>query len=241
MWCASAIPVPSLNWLFRYPQSSRSIYVLWTLIFHLWHILEMVLIIYQLSLTLFRVFGFSFFFLFLTYAVAFSFQEGGRHFPASSGRATARMRSGGGPRAPGWGPTGSPASGAEAPLAALWAVAPTHAAVLGRYPGPSPPSCWSTAPARWRVPDTRRRGASLTSQPWARLPAPQGDRTEIPLRPLAAAASSARGCALRKAALASGTRSQSAICPCNLDPQLPVPCKARLAIRAAPRARHICL
>lgn len=99
-----------------------------------------------------------------------------------------------------------------------------HPAARGPQPAGEFPTHSRAAP---RLPRSLGRGRPL-----------QGGRAETPLRPLAAAASSARECALRQAARASGTRRQAAACPCNLDPELPVPCKAN---RAASRARHICL
>lgn len=113
---------------------------------------------------------------------------------------------------------------AEARFALLWAVALTYAHGCGTRATYQPGSpARRAASARRRAPDSRRRGAPLTSKPGARPDAPHGGRAETPLRPLAAAASIARECALRKAACASGTRDRAAVSSpapahCSLPP-----------------------
>lgn len=101
----------------------------------------------------------------------------------------------------GGGPTGNPAPGAEASVAALWAAAPTLAAVVGPHPGPArpdiPPASPGHPPARRgtapRLPRNPELGCPLRSvvalrprcalwRPWraargdahcAKLPAPR--------------------------------------------------------------------
>lgn len=137
-------------------------------------------------------------------------------------RARARGRDGQGPRM--WPHRKPRPCRAEVRFALQWAVAVTYAHDCGSRATSQPGSpARRAASARRRAPDSRRRGAPLTSKPGVRPDAPHGGRAETPLRPLAAAASIARECALRKPACASGTRDRAAVsrpapAPCSLPP-----------------------
>lgn len=137
-------------------------------------------------------------------------------------RAHARRGDGQGPRM--WPHRKPRPCRAEARFALQWAVAVTYAHGCGAQGTSQPASpARRAASARRQALDSRGRGAPLTSKPRARSDAPHGGRAETPLRPLAAAASIARECALRKTACASGTRDPAAVyrpapCSCSLPP-----------------------